>query len=69
MNNGGFNSKRPSFSFPRTSTMTNDETPTIDQLLAETNLNQPVVISSSYLTVNSNSIPIINQQQQHRERS
>jgi hypothetical protein len=49
--------------------MTNDETPTIDQLLAETNLNQPVVISSSYLTVNSNSIPIINQQQQHRERS
>jgi hypothetical protein len=67
MNNGGSISKRPSLSVPGTSAMTDDETPTIDQLLAETNLNQPILISS-YLTVDSNGIPIINQQQ-HRARS
>ena len=67
MNNGGLGSKRPSLSVPGTSAMGNDQTPTIGQLLAEANLNQPVVISSSYLTVDSNGVPVNNQQ--HRARS
>jgi hypothetical protein len=70
MNKGGTSSKRASLSVPGTSKSTDNETPTIRQLLAETNMNQPVILSSSYLTVDSNAIPSANQpQQQHRGRS
>ena len=48
MNTGGSTSKRPSLSVPGTS---NENTPTIDQLLAETSVNQPILGSHSYLTV------------------
>jgi hypothetical protein len=64
MNTGGLSSKRPSLSVPGTSGIADDNTPTISRLLAETNINQPVVISSSYLTVDSNVTPGTNQQQQ-----
>ena len=66
MHNGGSNSKRPSLSVPGTCAMTDDETPTIDQLLAETDLNQPVPIPSSYLTVDSSGTPIGNEQSRAR---
>lgn len=72
MNNGKPSSKRPSLSVPGTSGggsgATDDDTPTIGQLLAEANINQPVVISSSYLTVDSNVTSGTNQPQ-HRGRS
>ena len=51
MNTGGTTSKRPSLSVPGTG---EDGTPTIDQLLAETSVNQPILGSHSYLTVDSN---------------
>jgi hypothetical protein len=51
MNTGGTTSKRPSLSVPGTG---DDGTPTIDQLLAETNVSQPILGSHSYLTVDSN---------------
>lgn len=50
-NSPGTNSKRPSLSVPGTN---DDNTPTIDQLLAETSVNQPIFVSSTYLTVDSN---------------
>lgn len=53
MNNSAANSKRPSLSVPGTSQMDEQHTPTIDQLLAETTINQPIIIStSSFLSVN-----------------
>jgi hypothetical protein len=69
MNNDGSSSNRPSLSVPGTSGIVDDERPTIGRLLAETNINQTVASSSSYLTVDSNIMPGTNQQQQHRERS
>jgi hypothetical protein len=51
MNNDGLSSKRPSLSVPGTSGSNDDKTPTIDQLLAETSVNQPIIFSTSYLTV------------------
>ena len=53
MNTRGSTSQRPSLSVPGTSTMTDDGTPTINQLIAENDLNKSLPISSSYLTVNS----------------
>jgi len=53
MNNEGSNSKRPSLSVPGTSGGPGeDDTPTIDQLLAETSVNQPIVIPGSFLSAN-----------------
>ncbi len=52
MNNNGMNSKRPSLSVPGTSEPNENDTPTIDQLLAETSVNQSLVIPSSFLNVN-----------------
>jgi hypothetical protein len=66
MSNGGSSSKRPSLSVPGPSGITDNGTPTIDQLLAETNLNQTIVISSSYLTVDSNAKSGTNQQRRGR---
>jgi hypothetical protein len=68
MNTGSPSSKRASLSVPGTSGINDIDTPTIGQLLAETNLTKPIAISSSYLTVDSNvtsgaNIP------QHRGRS
>ncbi len=54
MNYDGSTAKRLSLSVPGTSVIDDNETPTIDQLLAETSVNQPITISTSYLTVNSN---------------
>jgi len=54
MNYDGSTAKRLSLSVPGTSELDDNETPTIDQLLAETSVNQPITISTSYLTVNSN---------------
>jgi hypothetical protein len=68
MNNGHLSSKRPSLSVPNTSGIDDNETPTIDQLLAETSVHQPIVISTSYLTVDSNVTPGNNQQQQHQQQ-
>jgi hypothetical protein len=62
MNSGRKPSKRPSLSVPGTLGIINDETPTIGRLLAETNLNKPIVGSSLYLTVDSNVTPAPNQQ-------
>ncbi len=52
MNKEGSNSKRPSLSVPGTSRQGEDETPTIDQLLAESSVNQPIVIPTSLLIAN-----------------
>jgi hypothetical protein len=52
MNNDGSNSKRPSLSVPGTSGPNENVTPTIDQLLAESSVNQPIVIPTSFLTIN-----------------
>jgi hypothetical protein len=49
MNNDGLSSKRASLSVPGTSGF---DAPTIDQLLAETSVNQPIVIPTSFLLVN-----------------
>jgi hypothetical protein len=51
MNNEGSSSKRPSLSVPGTSGPGENDTPTIDQLLAETSVNQPIVIPTSFLSV------------------
>jgi hypothetical protein len=51
MNNDGTSSKRPSLSVPGTSELGEKHTPTIDQLLAEANTHQPIVIPTSFLTV------------------
>jgi hypothetical protein len=67
MNTEGLSSKRSSLSVPNTSRIADDETPTIGKLLAETNITQPIIISSSYLTVDPNVTPGSNQQ--HRGRS
>jgi hypothetical protein len=48
----GSNSKRPSISVPGTSEPNEKNTPTIDQLLKETSVNQPIIIPSSLLTIN-----------------
>ena len=40
--------------------MTDDTTPTIDQLIAETELHKPVSNPSSYLTVNPNTLSPFN---------
>jgi hypothetical protein len=68
MNNGSLSSKHPSLSVPNAAGTIDDATPTIGQLLAETNISQPIVISSSYLTVDSNITSGTNNQQ-HRGRS
>ena len=52
MNKSGSSSQRASLSVPGKN---DTDTPTINQLLAETCLNQPIVISSVFLTVDSNS--------------
>ncbi|CAF4089285.1 unnamed protein product, partial [Rotaria magnacalcarata] len=60
MVNDGSTSKRPSLSVPGTSGAANtNDTPTIDQLLAETSVNQPIIISTSLLPIG----------QKRRERS
>jgi hypothetical protein len=51
MTNDGTSSKRPSLSVPGTSGLDENNTPTIDQLLAEANIHQPIVIPTSFLTV------------------
>ncbi|CAF4588036.1 unnamed protein product [Rotaria sp. Silwood1] len=66
MNNGSLSNKRLSLSVPRTS---RHETPTINQLLAPININQPIVSSNSYLTVESTVIPAANDLEQQRGRS
>ncbi len=66
MTNESSTSKRLSLSVPGTSVMIDDETPTIGQLLAETDLNQPVAIPSSFLTVDSNNTSATNSQHHHR---
>lgn len=68
MHNESLNDKRTSLSVRGTSTMTDHITPTIGQLIAETDLHQPVPIPSSYLTVNSNSLSPVNSLQ-NRGRS
>ncbi|CAF0867618.1 unnamed protein product [Rotaria sordida] len=50
-NNNRSISKRPSLSVPRTIGFDEYDTPTIDQLLAETSVNQPIIIQTSLLTV------------------
>lgn len=47
--NNDLNTKRPSLSVPGTSK--DDEAPTIDQLLAETTVNQPIMIPGSFLEI------------------
>ncbi|CAF3528844.1 unnamed protein product [Rotaria socialis] len=59
MTNDGSTSKRPSLSVPGTSGANENGTPTIDQLLAETSVNQPIIISTSLLPIG----------QKRRERS
>lgn len=48
----GSSSKRPSLSVPGTSGSNENDTPTIDQLLAESSVNQPIFIPTSLLSVN-----------------
>lgn len=60
MNNDGLNSKRTSLSVRGTSAMIDNTTPTIDQLIAETDLHKPVSHPSSYLTVNPNTLSPFN---------
>ncbi|CAF0778844.1 unnamed protein product [Adineta ricciae] len=57
MNNDGTSGKRLSLSVPGAPDTTANETPTIDQLLAETAINQPIIIPSSYLLVDQNMSP------------
>jgi hypothetical protein len=52
MNNDGSSSKRPSLSVPGKCGPDDNDAPTIDQLLAETSVNQPIVIPTSFLNVN-----------------
>ena len=52
MTNNGSSSKRPSLSVPNTYGSGENETPTIAQLLAEASVNQPIMIPTSFLTVN-----------------
>lgn len=47
----GSSSKRPSLSVPGTSGSNENNTPTIDQLLAENSVNQPIVIPTSHLSI------------------
>ncbi|CAF2308872.1 unnamed protein product [Rotaria sp. Silwood2] len=61
MNTEGLLNKRPSLSVPRTP---RHETPIINQLLAPTNINQPIVSSTSYLTVETNSMSAATDQEQ-----
>lgn len=68
MQNESLANKRTSLSVHRASTMADDTTPTIDQLIAETDSHKLVPISSLYLTVNPNSLSPINSLQ-HRGRS
>jgi hypothetical protein len=68
MNSRSPSSKRASLSVPGTSGTNDDETPTIGQLLAETNNTKPLIIPSAYLTVDSNVTSGANQIQ-HRGRS
>ncbi|CAF3322302.1 unnamed protein product [Rotaria sp. Silwood2] len=52
MNNDNLASKRPSLSVPGTTAEPSEyDTPTIDQLLAETSVNQPIIIPKSLLTI------------------
>ena len=64
MNNEGSPAKRLSLSVPGAP----NETPTIDQLLAESTINQPIVIPTSYLIVDCNLAPG-NHHHQHFGRS
>ena len=68
MNKESPSSKRASLSVPGTSGLVDDGTPTINQLLAGTRISQPIIVSTSYLTVNSNVTPGTHHQQ-HRGRS
>ncbi|CAF1332034.1 unnamed protein product [Adineta steineri] len=52
MTNDGIANKRLSLSIPNTYESNEHGTPTIDQLLAEISVNQPIIIPSSFLTVN-----------------
>ncbi|CAF3757787.1 unnamed protein product [Rotaria sp. Silwood1] len=51
-NNNRSTSKRPSLSVPGTTITVENDTPTIDQLLAETSVNQPIIIPKSLLSIN-----------------
>jgi hypothetical protein len=53
MNLDGSMSKRPSLSVPGTSGQDENDAPTIDQLLAETSVNQPIIIPMPFLSINS----------------
>jgi hypothetical protein len=57
MHNEGSPVKRLSLSVPGAPDTEPHETPTIDQLLAESTINQPIVIPSSYLIVDCNLAP------------
>lgn len=54
MYNNSLNSKRTSLAVRGRSAMINDTTPTINQLIAETDSHKPVSNPSSYLTVHPN---------------
>lgn len=51
MVNNGTGSKRPSLSVPGTSGPGENDAPTIDQLLAETSVNQPITIPHTFLAI------------------
>ncbi|CAF0755109.1 unnamed protein product [Rotaria sordida] len=61
VDNGNLLNNRPSLSIPHT---LRHEIPTINQLLAPRNINQSIVSSPSYLTVESNGIPAATDQEQ-----
>ena len=51
INNNGSTSKRPSLSVPGTSGLDENDTPTIDQLLAENSFHQSIVIPTNFLAI------------------
>ncbi|UJR26148.1 hypothetical protein I4U23_007492 [Adineta vaga] len=70
MSNDGIPGKRLSLSVPGAPDTIPNETPTIDQLLAESAINQPIVIPTSYLLVDSNMFSVNNHhhhQHQHHQ--
>jgi len=52
MTNNNSIAKRSSLSVPNSYEPGDNKTPTIAQLLAETSVNQPIIIPTSFLTVN-----------------
>ncbi|CAF3667742.1 unnamed protein product [Adineta steineri] len=69
-NDNSPHAKRLSLSVPGASdSFDNNDTPTIDQLLAETTVTQPIVIPSSYFTGDSNMLSNIHQQYFSRSHS